>query len=233
MTLRLVTLMSVVLLLCLGAFGLIANHYHQQVMAEAAKIASESAKAIFGTLDASHDGNFFQVNRMHRPDGWVWQPAAGSDAPPESQNRRWDQAQLVIVGDVDPDEAHKLIEEMTKRRFGPPIEVDADTHFGLQDVSEKRTYRLSTVGRFVTVECRGDGTKPEECVRVHKELGKDRLNQLFVSIEAIHASTDDEGLTLTIPTFTPEPPADSAMPTRNTPRKRNSDCLRMRANRLL
>ena len=208
MTLRLVTLMSVVLLLCLGAFGLIANHYHQQVMAEAAKIASESAKAIFGTLDASHDGNFFQVNRLHRPDGWAWEPAPGSGASSGPENHRWDQAQLVIVGDVDPDEARKLIEEMTKRRFGPPIEGDADTRFGLQDVSEKRTYRLSTVGRFVTVECRGDGTKPEECVRVQKELGEGRLNQLFVSIEAIHASTDDEGLTLTIPTFTPEPPAD-------------------------
>lgn len=199
MTLRLVALMSVVLVLCLGAFGLIANHYQQQVMAEAAKIASESAKAIFGTLDVSHDGNFFQINRMLRPDGWAWQSAPGSGAAPPSQDRRWDQVQLVIVGDVDPDEARKLIGEMTERRFGPPAEVDG---------VEKRTYRLSTVGRFSTVECRGDGTDMEQCVRVHKELGAGGLNQLFVSIENIHTTTNDEGLTLTIPTFKPEPPAD-------------------------
>ena len=194
MTLRLVAVMSVVLLLCLGTFGLIANHYQEQVMAEAAKIASESAKAIFGTLDASHDGNFFHANRTQRPDGLAWQPGSGPGAPPD---RRWDQAQLMIVGDVDPDETRKLIEEMAKRRFGLPI--------GLPDVGEKSTYRLSTVGRFVTIECRGDGTKPEDCVRVQKKLSGGELNEVFVSIEDIHTSTDEEGLTLTIPTFTPKP----------------------------
>jgi len=208
MTLRLVALMSVVLLLCLGAFGLIANHYHQQVMEEAAKIASESAKAIFGSLDASHDGNFFQVNRMRRPDGWAWQPAPGSGAPSEPQTRSWDQAQLVIVGDVDPAEARKLIEEMTERRFSPPIEVDAGARLELQDVSEKRAVRLSAVGgQFVTVECRGDGIKPEQCALVQNELDEGGPNRVFVSIENIHASTGDEGLMLTIPTFMPEPPA--------------------------
>jgi len=195
MTLRLVTVMSVVLLLCLGAFGLIANHFQEQVMAEAAKIASESAKAIFGTLDVSHDGNFFHVNRTQRPDGMAWQARPGAGAPPQLAG----QAQLTIVGDIDPDETRKLIEEMAKRRLGLPVAVD-----GMR-VGERPEYRVGAVGRFVTVECKGND--PEDCVRVQKELSGDELNQLFVSIEDIHASADGEELTLTIPTFMPEPPA--------------------------
>jgi len=185
MTIRLVAVMSVVLLLCLGAFGLIANHYQEQVMGEAAKIASESAKAIFGTLDATHEGNFF-------PQG---------PGPVEAPGQR-NQAQLRIVGDVDPDQTRKLIEEVARRRLGVPVEIDG--------IGEQTTYRMSTVGRFVTLECGGDDTNPEECVRVQKELHAGDLNQFVVSVEDIHARSDDEGLTLTIPTFTPEPsPGDT------------------------
>jgi signal transduction histidine kinase len=190
MTLRLVAVMSVVLLLCLGAFGLIANHFQEQVMAEAAKIASESAKAIFGTLDVSHDGNFFHASRTQQPDGMAWQSGPDPGAQPRGSNR----AELMIVGDIDPDETRKLIEEVAKRRLGLPVPVD-----GIE-VGE-RSYSFSSVGRFVTVECGADGSGTEDCVRVQRKLSRGELNQLVVSIEDIHASTDGEEMMLTIPTF--------------------------------
>jgi len=158
MTLRLVALMSVVLLLCLGAFGLIANHYHQQVLEEAAQIASRSAKAVFGTLDSSQQSDFFHFTQ--RGSGMPAHPAAGSR----------NQAQLMIVGDVDPDEAQKLIEEVTQRRFGRAIDLETETR--------------------TLVEGTGEATY---------------LSEVFVSVEDIHASSDDEGLTLRIPTYLPEP----------------------------
>jgi len=51
MTLRLVALMSVVLLLSLAAFGLLANHYQEQLMEEVQTIASEVGQATLRTMD--------------------------------------------------------------------------------------------------------------------------------------------------------------------------------------
>jgi len=185
MTLRLVALMGVVLLLCLGAFGLLANHYQQQVLDEAAEIATDSAKAVFTTLDGSHEGDWFFANR---------------GGPPGLSTVDGNQGQLLIVGDIDPAEARKLIEEMTQRRLGPGGErvrsPDAATEFD---------YRLSAVGRMVTVECQDDGENPEDCVRIRREFKGGELNEFVVAIQDIHAQTDDEGVTLTIPTFAPEP----------------------------
>ena len=42
MTLRLVAIMGIVLALCMGAFALIANSYHQQVLEEAGQIIEAS-----------------------------------------------------------------------------------------------------------------------------------------------------------------------------------------------
>ncbi len=194
MTLRLVAVMSVVLLLCLGAFGLIANHFQEQVMVEAAKIASESAKAIFATLDASHDRNFFHVNQARRPDGLAWE-AQMPPAPPG----RGDRTELRIVGDVDPEETRKLIEEVARRRLGVAVPVDGGVP------GEPPKYSFSTVGRFVTVECTQDERGEENCVRVHRQLSGAELNEVFVRVEDIHASADGEELTLTIPTFKQDP----------------------------
>jgi len=100
MTLRLIAVMGVVLLLCLGAFGLLANHYHKQVMDEAAHIASESAKAIFGSFDRAEDGNFFLSDNLPGQTTLAW----SSRTPPQSAatpTRIQTQAQLMIVGDVD------------------------------------------------------------------------------------------------------------------------------------
>jgi signal transduction histidine kinase len=51
MTIRLVTLMSVVLLLSLGAFGLLVNHYQDQVTEEMARVAAEAGRAALSTLE--------------------------------------------------------------------------------------------------------------------------------------------------------------------------------------
>ena len=51
MTVRLVALMSVVLLLCLGAFGLLMSFYQDRVMAEVARTVSEVGRATLRTLE--------------------------------------------------------------------------------------------------------------------------------------------------------------------------------------
>ena len=51
MTLRLVALMSIVLLLSLAAFGLVANHYQKQVIREVERTASDVGRAALSTLD--------------------------------------------------------------------------------------------------------------------------------------------------------------------------------------
>ena len=58
MTLRLVGLMSVVLLLSLAAFGLLMNHYQDQVMQEVAHTASEVGRAAFRTLHTDAESRF-------------------------------------------------------------------------------------------------------------------------------------------------------------------------------
>jgi len=51
MTIRLVTLMSVVLLSSLAAFGLLVNHYQDQVTAEVAQVAAEAGRAALSALE--------------------------------------------------------------------------------------------------------------------------------------------------------------------------------------
>jgi two-component system NtrC family sensor kinase len=82
MTLRLVALMSVVLLLSLGAFGLMINHYQDQLMAEVARTASEAGKAALSTLEARHFAGSHDPIVAGGP-GAVWyaveQGSAGGD----------------------------------------------------------------------------------------------------------------------------------------------------------
>jgi signal transduction histidine kinase len=61
MTVRLIALMSVVLLLSLGAFGLVINHYQDQLMAEVARTASEAGRAALRTLDLEEHGSDVKV----------------------------------------------------------------------------------------------------------------------------------------------------------------------------
>ena len=89
MTLRLVAIMGIVLALCMGAFALIANSYHQQVLEEAGQIATDSAKAVFGT--------------------WTHQRRIGTPGAERT-------SQLTIVGDVDPEATESLIREITARQ---------------------------------------------------------------------------------------------------------------------
>lgn len=138
MTLRLVALMGVVLLLCLGAFGLLANHYHQQVMDEAAAIATESAKAIFATLEASSEGDWSFTSRT---------------PPPGMAKIRGSRGQLLIVGDADPDETRKLIQEMALRRLGS---AGAATDYEINRVEAKGGQRHEFIVRVEGIHARTD-----------------------------------------------------------------------------
>lgn len=78
MTFRLVTLMSVVLLLSLAAFGLLMARYQDDVMAEVAKTASAVGQA---TLLELRDGF---VGRPDSDDLIVWQSATAQPAGPQA-----------------------------------------------------------------------------------------------------------------------------------------------------
>ena len=210
MTLRLVALMGVVLLLCLGAFGLLANHYQQQVMDEAAEIASQSAKAVFDTLDGNGEGD--------------WSGLAWHTAPTQTAGATSTQAQMLIIGDVDPDEARKLIQEMTARRLGPDAVALGDTAVRLPQTSEPGRYRISTFGRVLNVDC--DGQTPEDCVQMRRRIETGGLTEIFVSVEDIHARSDEQGVMLTIPTFTTEYP-DAAKSPEEDSRKAGSEFVRL------
>lgn len=178
MTLRLVAVMTIVLALCMGAFALIANSYHQQVLAEAGQIATDSAKAVFGSLEGVSERS-------------VWHSQASLPIPvPEGS------AQLTIVGDVDPEEARKLISEVTQRRLG------AQSLDGEEVAKRLAEEGVTAVGQITSVQCsQVDGA--EECVQTQRDLNLDdeAIANLFVRVEDIHAMTQPDGVILTIPTL--------------------------------
>jgi signal transduction histidine kinase len=170
--------MTIVLALCMGAFALIANSYHQQVLAEAGQIATDSAKAVFGSLEGASERSVWQLER----------DAPGADAEGS--------AQLTIVGDVDPAEARKLISEITQRRLG------AETLEGGDLTRRLAEEGVTAVGQITSVQCsQVDGV--EECVESQRDLNLDdaAIAELFVRVEDIHAMTRPDGVILTIPTL--------------------------------
>ena len=82
MTLRLVALMSVVLLLSLAVFGLLTNHYQDQVMQEVARTASAVGKATLRTFDLDGEAAPAGLVRKIRTHHWTSRDAGVVAVPP-------------------------------------------------------------------------------------------------------------------------------------------------------
>jgi signal transduction histidine kinase len=88
MTVRLVALMSIVLLLSLGAFGLLIDHYQSQVISEVGRTASDVGRAMLLRLESPlHDG----LHEAQLPPAevhWTAAGPAGEAGDPTAAERR-------------------------------------------------------------------------------------------------------------------------------------------------
>jgi len=201
MTLRLVALMSVVLLLSLGAFGLLINHYQDQVMAEVARTASEAGRAALRTLEVDEGTS----------------PAF--DADPQAASMTWhavpvdaeDPLQVVdlklpagLIAQLPPSGTTRIVRKVTtKPGEGAPTLVE-DGIIMIQQVTAG-----SPLESFY-LDCQANGNASEEqeqgpcSAEIHTEA-KVEGNRFYISIEGVRAEVDSaEGLVLKVPRFTAE-----------------------------
>ena len=198
MTLRLVALMSVVLLLSLGAFGLMINHYQDQLMAEVALTASEAGKAALRTLEAKHFGD---TGIWYTSENLV---AGAAGAPVEleahTEIQHLDGApgtvrvvRTVTTGGEDVaglkvDEAGGMI---MIQQFGADISADEMILDCLPD---------NAADSAVVVGAADAGARPP-C----SELLGTQANRFVISIEGVRTEGDPtHGMVLTVPRFSPD-----------------------------
>lgn len=182
MTLRLVALMSVVLLLCLAAFGLLVQHSQAQVMQEVAETASEVGRATLRTFE------------LHRGAHWVDDPAgigqaqtmvwAAGSAPERPEQ---------VAGPVAGEMAVEIGED----------EVDRTVAHRRID----RIKRLGPDGKAIVVTCESVGeTATPDCIAEGGEAAVEAIGHWFVRIDDVRAESDPaQGLVLTIPRLKPDP----------------------------
>jgi signal transduction histidine kinase len=198
MTLRLVALMSVVLLLSLGAFGLLMAYYQDQVMEEVTRTAAVVGREALRTLE--------QGRLEELPLG---------EAAAHSQVIFWSG----ICESEDPQDCVKKIREyrLTHHAGELPLELTE----GLErivgsDESGLRRIRREVVtsgkDKTVTVVCESSG---EESAAGEQDCVADGSPELrasvFISVDDVHAESDPaEGLVLKIPTFATEKAPDAA-----------------------
>lgn len=198
MTVRLVTLMSVVLLLSLAAFGLLVNHYQQQVMQEVGHTVSTVGRATLRTLesrfDRAHAGGVLEVQgqaSMH------WQPT-GDDVEviiderlPDGEGRQ-EFTKIVVTkfgGDANPT-GH--VERIRRLRTGPGDDVVAIEH-RIQPAAGA----AGGVAIVADLENRLDAC-------LNAQAGDAALAGFFINVDAVQAVPDpSEGLVLKIPRLTP------------------------------
>jgi len=189
MTLRLVAVMSVVLLLSLAAFGLMINHYQDQVMEEVARTASEVGRATLRSIEARSQGMVFETIQEVGTDEWIsWQPDTNA---PEA------------VGD----EASDGTVDVHVRRLGSTEHAGVVHGLITSGVVPVDVVHGSAEMAQVTIVCESEGEtlRPEDCVTRGGETVLDLHNNYFVDIEGVRAEADpSEGMVLRIKTFRPE-----------------------------
>jgi signal transduction histidine kinase len=192
--------MSVVLLLSLGAFGLLINHYQDQLMEEVARTASEAGRAALSTLE-------------FKGDHLVMPAAEAARATMEWHASGHSEARFDVDGTVTDDKADvgavKQNPGMTRviRRvdFEPGSDGDSDsftTHsvIMIQSVAGELPLEKYRIDCETTTEDGAEITN-EPCVAA---FGADVMDRFFISIEGVEAETDPaEGLVLKVPRFTP------------------------------
>jgi signal transduction histidine kinase len=190
MTLRLVAVMSVVLLLSLAAFGLMINHYQDQVMEEVARTASEVGRATLRSIEAHGPGVVFETVPDGSAEEWIsWQTEqAGSS---EGEGTGGEATVDVQVKRVGPEDHDKVVQSWVTTGV-VPVGVVRETH----DTAH------------VSIVCEaedGETLRPEDCVTTDGESVLDLHNNFFVDIEGVRAEADpSEGMVLKIKRFKPE-----------------------------
>jgi signal transduction histidine kinase len=189
MTLRLVAVMSVVLLLSLAAFGLMINHYQDQVMEEVARTASEVGRATLRSLEARSQGMVFETIQEVGTEEWIsWQPDTN---PPEAGG----------------DEASGGTVDVHVRRLGSTEHAGVIHGLITSGVVPVDVVHGDRETAMVTIVCESEGEspRPEDCVVREGETVLDLHNNYFVDIEGVRAESDpSEGMVLRIKTFRPE-----------------------------
>jgi len=190
MTLRLVALMSVVLLLCLGAFGLVVNYFQDQVMAEVAHTASAAGQAALRT---------FELREMlvdgppvpGQPAGVVvWHSADEGEAEIQGGtvvvDLEQDPRQIAEHVGLDHEQIRELMYEARSR-----------PNF----VSRRVVTHSTPAGEWV-VECSQSAAEEENCVTSKMDGDVTLQGNVFIQLDAVRAEADAaDGLVLKIPRF--------------------------------
>jgi signal transduction histidine kinase len=192
MTLRLVALMSVVLLLSLGAFGLLMAHYQDQVMEEVTRTASVVGRTALGTWEARAAASPFPGAVGGDEGGAVffWTDSCSGET----------------AGECDAHLQKLLGESAPSFAFVHEFSNVVDTDGQVRIVRRELTTRDGEPA--VHMVCEGDGGTPDEegqldcTVRREGEGARAGQARFFISVEDVRAESNPaEGLVLKIPTF--------------------------------
>ena len=202
MTLRLVALMSVVLLLSLAAFGLLVNHYQDEVMAEVARTASAAGRAALGSLEfgphvqAVADNSFTASNEV-----FVF------SAPFDAAHDNAALETLAKEADVAENMRHvrRVVERYTES------DGEHDRHVIAVRYHEGAFEEVSVTGEAIDCEI----VPQDDTGRCVTTGGSDEskiVGEFIFRLDEIHAEPDPtEGLVLTIPRKTPDAMMDKVI----------------------
>jgi len=212
MTVRLVALMSVVLLLSLGAFGLLINHYQDQLMAEVARTASEAGRAALRTLDLEEYGPGVQVLTGSSAN-MAWYGGPGESLAPGPEP-------AMIEATL---EAAKIESEVETKRYtdasgnvrvvrrlttgtGELAGADPEKTSGMIYVQHV-TADIPAEAYLLDCEQEGVVAGEQDETPCQATFGN-QTNQFVIRIEDVRAEGDpSHGLVMTVPRFTATSPA--------------------------
>ena len=201
MTLRLVALMSVVLLLCLGAFGLLINHYQDQLMVEVARTASEAGRAALRTLEVVEAPNPALYTDL-TADRMTWTAVAGDVE--ELGDHTGVKLPPGVVAGLSGAGTTRIVRRITTTDSAGATTSLEDGFIMIQHVSADLPLEQ------IYLDCldeasEGDGGEASPCetkIRTEARLDGDRF---LISIEGVHAEVDSaEGLVLKVPRYAAE-----------------------------
>ena len=164
MTVRLVALMSIVLLLSLGAFGLLIDQYQGQVMREVARTASDVGRAMLLHLEPDAHGEQPGAERIVRE--WEWKGGEPGEGPP----RRLVVASFTHNAIVKGEELQEFQRKLPTGCPGPEVAEVTGTFF--VDVEEVRT-ESDPDGLVLTIPgvARGAAEDRADEIRLPIEIG--------------------------------------------------------------
>lgn len=191
MTVRLVALISVVLLLSLGAFGLMMSHYQQEFMDQLSRTASEVGQATLRTLDW-HEvrGNraLLASERIRLHQRMIDDTAEGT----EKQRK----IKMVVTGAATIEEVRHIITTSTE-----------DNRFTIR---EQVIYPADVFPSTLPDHDR----RFEQCLLAHAQIEPQpgSATPVIIDLEDVRAVPDPlHGLVMTIPKFTTTPAGDTEL----------------------